>query len=386
VALLGAAGTASAAAKKPQRVASARGIVVPLLQLRGAGLHPMASDESASVLEREFSLLQAAGANSVRFDIFWTAVEWGAKGDYDAPTLAWLDWVFAQARSHGLRVILDIWSTPCWASSAPATMSDGCASGWWNQPVRYYPPVNPQDYADFCAFAAKRWGAGLAAIELWNEPNGNFLIASNQAAAYAKLVRAAYPAIKAVAPTLPVLISMAGTDINFLSQLYADGVKGYYDGIAVHPYYQPNLTGLKAFRAYELSQGVQAPLWVTEVGWSSSVYGGQTQAADISSALTQLAALPYVAAAEVYDMRDGGTDPTDAEDHFGLFDVNLDPKPAWSTFVSTLAKLTIEGRAPATGPSRTQPKKHAKRRPARRKQHARKHTQPPRLRLHIRGK
>ncbi len=227
-------------------------------QLRGVGLHPMASDHYANTIEREFSLLQAAGADSVRFDIFWTAVEWSAKGDYDQPTLAWLDWVFAQARAHNLKVILDVWSTPCWASSAPASVSEGCAPGWWNQPVRYYPPVNPQDYADFCAFAARRWGPALAALELWNEPNGNFLYASDQAAAYAALVRAAYPAVKRVAPNLPVLMSMAGTDTSFLARLYAHGVKGHYDGIAVHPYYEPTLAGLKAFRIYQVSQGDQA--------------------------------------------------------------------------------------------------------------------------------
>src|SRR5207302_32065 len=44
---------------------------------------------------------------------------------------------------------------------------------------------------------------------------------------------AAYPAVKAVAPALPVLISMAGTDTSFLASLYADGVRGYYDGIAL---------------------------------------------------------------------------------------------------------------------------------------------------------
>jgi polysaccharide biosynthesis protein PslG len=310
-------------------------------QLRGADLHPMASDESASLIQREFSLLQSAGATSVRFDVFWTAVEWTAKGDYDPNTLAWLDWVFAQAHSHGLKVILDVWSTPCWASSAPLTMTLGCRTGWWNFPVRYYPPSNPQDYADFCAFAAKRWGYALAALELWNEPNGNFLYAPNKAAAYAGLVRAAYPAVKAVAPSLPVIMSLAGTDTSFLSQLYADGVKGHYDGIAVHPYGEPKLDGLKAFRAYQLSQGDSVPLWVTEIGWSTSVPSPQSQAWGVASALQQLAALPYVADVDVYEMRDEGSDPNNPQDYFGLMNQNLTPKAGWNAFTSTLHALNL---------------------------------------------
>jgi polysaccharide biosynthesis protein PslG len=308
-------------------------------QLRGADLHPMASDESASVIQREFSLLQSAGATSVRFDVFWTAVEWTAKGDYDPNTLAWLDWVFAQAHAHGLKVVLDVWSTPCWASSAPVTMKLGCGAGWWNFPVRYYPPANAQDYADFCAFAAKRWGYALAALELWNEPNGNFLYASNKAAAYARLVTAAYPAVKAVAPRLPVIMSLAGTDTRFLSQLYADGVKGHYDGIAVHPYGQPQLDGLKAFRAYQLSQGDSVPLWVTEIGWSTSVPSPQSQGWGVASALRQLAALPYVADVDVYEMRDEGSDLTNPQDHFGLVNQNLTPKAGWNAFAATTHAL-----------------------------------------------
>jgi hypothetical protein len=319
--------------------ASPRRAFVNVSQLRGADLHPMASDESASLIQREFSLLQSAGATSVRFDVFWTAVEWTAKGDYDSNTLSWLDWVFAQAHARGLKVVLDLWSTPCWASSAPLTMKLGCGTGWWSFPVRYYPPANAQDYADFCAFAAQRWGYALAALELWNEPNGNFLYASNKAAAYARLVRAAYPAVKDVAPRLPVIMSLAGTDTRFLSQLYADGVKGHYDGIAVHPYGQPQLDGLKAFRAYQLSHGDSVPLWVTEIGWSTSVPSPQSQAWSVASALQQLATLPYVADVDVYEMRDEGSDPTNPQDYFGLVNQDLTPKAGWSAFVSTMHTL-----------------------------------------------
>ncbi len=308
-------------------------------QLRGVALHPMASDDSASTIQREFDLLHAAGADTVRFDVFWTAVEWSGKGQYNAGALSWLDQVFSEARSHGLKVILDVWSTPCWASSGPVTMTLGCTYGWWTRPVRYYPPKNPQDYADFVAFAAKRWQSSLAAVELWNEPNGHFLYSQDKAGDYAKLVRAAYPAVKAVAPTLPVLISMARTDTSFLSALYADGVRGYYDGIAVHPYGQPKLDGLKALRAYAVSQGDTAPIWVTEVGWSSSAVGLQNQAADTTSVLEQLAALPYVSAAEIYEMRDEAFNPLDADMNFGLLYNNFYPKPAWYAFSTTLSAL-----------------------------------------------
>ena len=188
-----------------------------------------------------------------------------AKGQYDAKALAWLDWVFAQAQSHGLNVILDIWSTPCWASSAPVTMTLGCTYGWWSRPVRYYPPKNAQDYADFAAFAAKRWAPELAAVELWNEPNGNFFYSQDKAGDYARLVR------------------------------------------------------------------------VTEVGWSSATVGLRAQADDVTSVLRQLAALPYVSATELYELRDEAFNPLGPADNFGLIFDNFYPKPAWYAFVSSLA-------------------------------------------------
>jgi hypothetical protein len=309
-------------------------------QLRGVALHPQASDRSASAISQEFSMLQSAGANTIRFDVAWDSVEWTAKGVYDAKTLSWLDWVMAEAGGHGLKVVLDVMGTPCWASSAPATLKLGCSWGWWFRGVTKYPPMRSTDYADFVAYVAQRWRPYLAAIELWNEPNSTqFFVSPNPVRSYATLVRAAFPEVKAVTPDLPVLMSLGGTDTTWLSELYYLGVLGSYDGIAVHPYYQPTFAGLKAFRSYQTSVGDAAPLWVTEVGWSSTQYGLAGQASNVSSALQQLAALPYVSAVELYDMRDDGTNAADPEQNFGLIDRYFNPKPAWQAFVSELHAL-----------------------------------------------
>src|SRR5437764_10172669 len=104
-------------------------------QLRGAALHPLASDHDRGVIRRGFALLQAAGATSVRFDVFWAAVEGSGPGRYDPSTLAWVDWVMREAQRHDLRVILDVWAAPCWASSVPASVDPvGCGWGWWSYP------------------------------------------------------------------------------------------------------------------------------------------------------------------------------------------------------------------------------------------------------------
>jgi arabinogalactan endo-1,4-beta-galactosidase len=309
-------------------------------QLRGVALHPMDQDRGAAVILNEFGMLHHAGATSIRFDVYWSAVE-TEPGRYDDPTVRWIDWVMAEARARGLKVILDVWSTPCWDSSAPPSVDPkGCRPGWWHYPVGDYPPTNAEDYARFAAFAAERWGSDLAALELWNEPNGGQSFRSSRPAAdYAALVKAAYPAVKAVAPGLPVIMSLGGTDTRFLDELYFFGVQGYYDGVAVHPYNQPTFAGLTAFRSDQLAHGDADPLWVTEVGWSSATSTERGQARDVASALRQLAALPYVAAVEIYDMRDDPRDPGDPGSRFGLLYADMIPKPAWAAFASTLAAL-----------------------------------------------
>src|SRR2546423_389455 len=65
-------------------------------QLRGVALHPMGNDKSTTTIQTEFGMLQAARADTVRFDIFWASVE-PKKGQYDGATLSWIDWVMGQA-------------------------------------------------------------------------------------------------------------------------------------------------------------------------------------------------------------------------------------------------------------------------------------------------
>lgn len=132
----------------------------------------------------------------------------------------------------------------------------------------------------------------MAGLVLWNEPNLN-LEWYNQppnAAAYADLIKAAYPAIKTVAPTLPVaLAGLASTegegdwainDLDYLQAIYDAGGGAYFDVLTAHPYgfgrppddppgkYRPNFRPLELYREIMVAHGDAAkPVWVTEAGW-----------------------------------------------------------------------------------------------------------------------
>ena len=102
-----------------------------------------------------------------------------------------------------------------------------------------YPPRDPRDFADIARWVTSRYGANLAALELWNEPNqplarAQFLNGPDREAAYAEMVRAAYPAAKAGDPRVPVLAgALAFADTRFLAGLYVRGIASYSDGISV---------------------------------------------------------------------------------------------------------------------------------------------------------
>src|SRR5205814_7992043 len=107
--------------------------------------------------------------------------------------------------------------------------------------------------------------------EVWNEPDqGNqlYFAGPNKAKRYAALLKAAYTAIKQANPTVTVLGgSLVGSNGLFLRALYAAGIKGYYDGLAVH-YYSLFLASLRAIHETQLANGHSRPLWLDEFGWS----------------------------------------------------------------------------------------------------------------------
>jgi hypothetical protein len=147
-------------------------------------------------------------------------------------------------------------------------------------------------YAGFAQRVAARYGDRLAGVILWNEPNLS-LEWNNQppdAAAYTELLRAAYPAVKAVAPDLPVFMGgLASTegegdwainDLDYLQALYAAGAGAFFDGLTAHPYgfgrppddspekYRPNFRRLELYREImENNNDGHKPIWVTEMGW-----------------------------------------------------------------------------------------------------------------------
>src|SRR3989449_10803563 len=109
-------------------------------------------------------------------------------------------------------------------------------------------------------------------MEIGKEPaqtNEVYCAAPKKVQRYAPTPGAAYPEIKQATPAVTVLGgSIVGSNGKFLRALYAAGIKGYYDGLAVH-FYTLTLAALRATHTVQLASGDTTPMWLDEFGWSS---------------------------------------------------------------------------------------------------------------------
>ncbi|HXA55270.1 MAG TPA: family 1 glycosylhydrolase [Solirubrobacteraceae bacterium] len=332
---------AAALVRGVRRPASAASSPAPL---GGVNITGVSGGLPLTLADREVRRAATLHAKLVRVEVQWSAIEPDGKDQIDPAALAYLDRLVSDAAASGIRVIATADSSPCWASSAPSALLRRCVPGGWTR-ANAWPPREPSAYAAFVAYLAARYGTRLAAIEVWNEPdqaNEDYFAGPEKPQRYAAVLRAAYPAIKQAAPEVKVLAgSLVGSNGVFLRALYAAGIKGYYDGLAVH-FYTLTLGSLRAIHETQLANGDNTPLWLDEFGWSSCWPRQRTQqeqgcvtpkvqAANIANLYRSLAHTPYVAAAALYKLQDS------AGEDFGVMNAKGTRKPAFGAFAQVLA-------------------------------------------------
>ncbi len=175
--------------------------------------------------------IQALGFHWVKLQMPWKDVE-PSPGNYQ-----WGMWddVIGAYSGAGIKVLLSIPKAPDWARPAG---DDRSVEG---------PPADYSTFARFLGEVTQRYKGRVQAIEVWNEQNlwyeggGSPMPPAN----YVAMLSAAYQAIKAADPNM-IVVSGAPTpagdvggkaidDINYLSAMYAAGLKNVSDAIGAHP-------------------------------------------------------------------------------------------------------------------------------------------------------
>jgi hypothetical protein len=226
----------------------------------------------------------------------------------------------------GTKVILDVVGTPRWETGSSN---------------EHLPPANDGEYAAFLGQVARHFGSRVAAYEIWNEEDAaRWWAPGPDAAAYTRMLQAAYPAIKAAEPNATVVLGgLTGNDYEFLEKVYQAGGKGFFDAVGVHddtacniasPYeflrwesngriMDDSFLAYREVRATMLANGDDKPIWMTELSWrttsnvcSEGFWAGkkpegvteQVQAKFLLEAYHCLAQDPYVQVALWFPLQD----------------------------------------------------------------------------------
>jgi hypothetical protein len=298
--------------------------------------------------------LADAGVRTIRNDLDWAAIE-RTPGVFDFVS-GEHDRLVAAAEAVGLRILFILGYGNPLHGPAQAVVDDAGRAA----------------FAAFAAAAGARYGGRGHRWEIWNEPNHPFFWTAPgvrpDPAAYAALVRAAVPALRAADPRGEILIGAAFTGLpaaiaalggvpglDFLAAVFATGVLDLVDGVTFHPYRaeapETVAAEVAAIRAAMADAGRMRPLWSGE--WGYSTY-------DPTAPATGLNYLPAVSEARqaswiarmlltghrlglagsvVFKDRDApAPDPGDIEHHFGLLRGDLTPKPSYLA-MAALARL-----------------------------------------------
>lgn len=331
-------------------------------------------------LASQTALLGELGVQVVRLLVSWRQLEENGKSQYQSWYLNSMDEDIEAMTQMNVKIILQMAQTPCWAST-----SSNCSQ-------LYYRPRNYSDYADTMVFLLNRYGDKISAWEIWNEPNikrfwlrpecqaneGLCPRPADQndewlefidfvgAQEYSQLVKITSQKMRTISPNVSILAgSLAGSDVDYLNEMYQSGIRDFYTGLAMHPYtsYYPNGTSqygkqygpdecfpsTKASKFWCFQQGVERvrelmvqqmesakSIWFTEFGFSSFAgwdgAGIQSQADYLGRAIDIIRnQWSFVHSACVYEYSDYG--PTDdREGFFGLLYQNYTMKPSGLVF------------------------------------------------------
>ena len=285
--------------------------------------------------------LVAMGASLVRDDALWADVE-TIKGAYNFDPI---DKYMSALLQSGLSPLLII----------------DYNNHFYDDGLTPHDEVGFIAYANYAQALVSHYGSQLKAVEVYNEYNGKFSTGpgAHNPANYAKMLSAAYQAIKSIRPDVTVVVGATfGIDLDWFKGLFTAGALAYTDAISVHPYSilsidvdTPELRGLtKNLQALqdlikEHNNGQTKPIWITELGWSdvfNIVHESEQARYLVRSIVLSLAV--GVQKYFWYDFINDGTNNCELEQNFGLIrmpdkDGYYTPKPAYTAFAVLIRML-----------------------------------------------
>jgi hypothetical protein len=320
---------------------------------------------SQAQLNSELANIEKMGVTWIRMDFSWADVQANGPGSYD---WSGIDRVVATSRADHLKILATLAYTPSWAGISSCDTSQQCA------------PASDSQFATFVTAAVTRYAPeGVHTWEIWNEPNlEGFWQPAPSALNYTHLLESSYTAIKAVDSSSTVLSGGLGeldsspASINqqaFLTSMYVDGAKSYFDVLGYHAYSFPALPSYVAsWSGWSVMNDVPDSLrtimaanndsskqiWITEFGAPTNGPGAiatstnfnfnaspdhvddTLQAEMVTQATADYKADSWLGNFFWYTYQDLGTSTDDNNNFFGLLDYNGNQKPAYSAYENAI--------------------------------------------------
>ena len=216
--------------------------------------------------ERIFSQARASGAEFIRVDVELSGI-FAGKGSRELPDWRKLDEVIRLARRHELRVLGLILGVPTWLSDCPELGLDA-------------PRCAARDPAEFGRLAGEVAVHARGLIDHWeilNEPDADWAFKGGPED-YARMLSAAYDAIKGRAPEAQVVMGGVerpwkhGWIERVLATPGADAINKFDVAAAHLRLHVPGSAGdlarvLRGWRELLAAHGFGGPVWVTEHGY-----------------------------------------------------------------------------------------------------------------------
>ncbi|WP_354700197.1 hypothetical protein [Paraconexibacter sp. AEG42_29] len=321
----------------------------------------------------------ATGAKYIRMFVAWEKLEPEGPGQYPGYTnipnpgaannVAEFDNAIRTINKAGAKPIFVIVGAPQWANGSTDVL---------------VPPKDPASYASFFGrFVDHTSKVGdIAAYEVWNEEDAaEFWHGPVGVDSYGPMLRQSYDAAKKANPNAVVLTgATTGNNAAWIKGLYDAGLKGKFDGVAVHtdtaclqfgpdrifrdipgsPLNQYTFLGYRSVRDVMVAAGdANLGIWMTELGWSSTTTtcergasagkapagAGANQARFLTQAYQCMAHDPYVVVGAWFTFSDQTFYSTDELNKYGIVDSGGAPKPSYAAF-----KTVADANGGAAGP------------------------------------
>ena len=287
-------------------------------------------------------LAAQAGVEWTREEFHWNLIE-PTRGEYSDRVLAKYDRAIGALAGRGIRVL------------GLLSYENGWSSG-------IYSPFTDEQRADYARFAAKmaeRYRDTVTHWEIWNEPDlDRFWHPKPDATAYGLLVKAASEAIRAVNPAAKIVAgATSGVKRDFLLEMLDAAGVASVDILSFHPYCgdrawdrsdEPD--DVRKLKAELKKRDINLPLWSTEFGYTTTENHNGVSYDTQGPLFVRAFVSQFAEGVEniiTYDFADDGTEPDDNEQHFGLVEKDLTPKPALTAFgvmTSFLKGSTVQER------------------------------------------